>query len=208
VRPRLRLLAAAGLAVAAATVAGCGGPDDPAAPAAPANAAASADPAAAKAKAGGDRHNADDVMFLQMMVSHHGEGTAMAELGAEKGGQPQLTQLAGAIAATQKDEAATMRTWLRSWDEPTRAAKGASAHAAHGGLPATGPAQIAALKKARGEAFDTSFLNLMVGHQGAAVEMADRELENGVNADARALAKRIVDSRNAEIEMMLKLLGA
>jgi uncharacterized protein (DUF305 family) len=156
----------------------------------------------------GGRHNADDVMFLQMMVTHHGQGSLMAELGADRGRREQLTTLAGAIASTQQEEAATMRSWLEGWDERTSASGDHSAHAAHGGLPATGPEEIAALRKARGTAFETSFLNLMIAHQHSAVELADQELENGVNPQARALAKRIVRSRTAEIEMMLGLLNA
>ena len=55
--------------------------------------------------------------------------------------------------------------------------------------------------------FETSFLNLMIAHQHSAVEMADQELEKGVNPRARELAERIVKSRTAEIEMMLGMLN-
>jgi uncharacterized protein (DUF305 family) len=203
----MRVLHLAAVAVTALVAAGCGG--DPAAPAAqPGRSATSAAADAEGAAAGGAaRHNPDDVMFLQMMVTHHGQGSRMAELAAEKGRRQDLTLLAGAIAATQKDEAATMRGWLKSWDERTSASGDHSAHAAHGGLPATGEEEIAALEDARGTAFETDFLNLMIAHQHAAVEMADLELENGVNHEARLLARRIVKSRTAEIELMLDLLN-
>jgi uncharacterized protein (DUF305 family) len=206
-----RTLPLAAALVTLAVVAGCGG--DPAAPggtARPATSAAAAEPAVAAeggADAAGDRRNADDVMFLQMMVAHLGQGSRMADLASEKGRREQLTLLAGAIAATQDDEAATVKRWLKGWDERTTAAGDHSAHAAHGGLPATGPAQLAALEKAKGTAFETSFLNLMIAHQHDAVELADFELENGVNPQARALAKRVQKSRSAQIELMLGLLN-
>jgi uncharacterized protein (DUF305 family) len=207
-----RITALTAAAALATLVAGCGGdPAPPDAAARPAtSAAADADPAGADAVQGkGDaKRNADDVMFLQMMVTHHGQGSRMAELAADRGRRERLTLLAGAIASTQHDEAATMRTWLKGWDERTSASGDHSAHAAHGGLPATGPDQIEALEKSKGVVFETSFLNLMIAHQHSAVEMAGQELENGVNPQARALAERIVKSRTAEIEMMLEMLNS
>jgi uncharacterized protein (DUF305 family) len=204
---RIRLLLAAGLAVAAATVAGCGS-DAPAAAPDDAPAAAGSQAPVEEQAGGGSGHNADDVMFLQMMVTHHGQGTKMARLGADKSKEKQLSRLAAAIAATQKDEASAMRSLLEDWDEPAKADEDASVHAAHGGLPATGPEQIEALERMKGGAtFDVSFLNLMIGHQGAAAEMAAQELENGENTEVRELARRIVDSRNAQIEMMLGMLN-
>ena len=193
-----RITALTAAAALATLVAGCGG--DPAAPVAPAARAAAVE------GEGDAKHNADDVMFLQMMVTHHGQGSRMAALAADRGRREKLTLLAGAIATTQKDEAAAMRTWLKGWDERTSASGDHSAHAAHGGLPATGPDQIEALERSKGVVFETSFLNLMIAHQHSAVEMADQELENGVNPAARELAERIVKSRTAEIELMLSLL--
>ena len=46
----------------------------------------------------------------------------------------------------------------------------------------------------------------MIAHQHYAVELADFELANGVNPQARALAKRIQMPRAAEIEMVLGML--
>ena len=111
--------------------------------------------------------------------------------------------LAAAIDATQTSEVERMAGWLRAWGEPATAPDGEHAHADHGGMPVTGPEQIAALRKAHGVDFDRTLLNLLIGHQHSAVEMARREVNGGVNVEAVELARQIDKSRTAQIALML-----
>jgi uncharacterized protein (DUF305 family) len=65
------------------------------------------------------------------------------------------------------------------------------------------PAVVQALRDTpAGPDFDTRFLNLLTGHQHGAVELARLEAKDGYNAQARALADRIITSRTAEIQQM------
>jgi uncharacterized protein (DUF305 family) len=152
-------------------------------------------------------HNATDVMYLQMMVAHHEQGLEMVRLAADRAQRPEVRILAEAVAATQADELKMMKSWLGKWSEPTTVDHAPSAHADHGGLPATGEQELKALRKAKGAAFETTFLNLFVAHQHNAVEMAQLEAQKGTNAETKALAERVKASRTDQIQQMLQLLN-
>ena len=152
-------------------------------------------------------YNETDVMFLQMMVAHHEQGLEMVRLAEKSATRAEVRTLAGAVDATQTDEVKLMTSWLESWSEPTTVDHAPSAHADHGGLPATGPEEMAALRKAKKADFETTFLNLFVAHQHNAVEMAHLETTDGVSAETKAFATRIRESRGDQIRQMLTLMN-
>ncbi|WP_422773088.1 DUF305 domain-containing protein [Plantactinospora sp. WMMC1484] len=151
--------------------------------------------------------NETDVMFLQMMVTSHGQGLALVRLASGRAEREELKILAAAIDVTQEAEQQSMRDWLRGWGRATAADPDSDVHAEHGGLPVLGPGQLAALAKTRGTAFETDFLNLLIGHQHNAVELARMETKSGAHPEVRELARRIDLSRTAQIDQMLKMLS-
>jgi uncharacterized protein (DUF305 family) len=163
--------------------------------------------AVAEIKAGAE-HNDADVRYLQMMVAHHQQGLQMVRLAGSDATRPEIKVLAEAVDVTQSDELTMMTSWLKGWSAAETVDHEPGAHADHGGLPATGPEEIAALRKATGGAFDTTFLNLFVAHQHNAVEMAALETEKGANAEAKAFAERVRLSRTDQIRQMLQLLNS
>lgn len=198
------------LVVALLLLGGCGAGQPVAAPPGPVpTAVAAGTPATSGPVTSGASaaFNAADVMFLQMMVTHHGQGLDLVRLVPDRAARSEVTVLAAAIEVTQRAEQETMRGWLRDWGRPTEADPDAHAHADHGGLPVTGPAQIADLGRKSGTEFETAFLNLLIGHQHGAVEMARMELRSGTYPEVRELARRIELSRTAQIDQMLKLVG-
>jgi uncharacterized protein (DUF305 family) len=179
------------------------------APEAPAVEAPAAQAVEAKAEVQAEGgHNDTDVMYLQMMVAHHEQGLEMVRLAEQKAKRAEIRTLAEAVDATQADEVTMMTGWLKQWSAPTTVDHAPSAHADHGGLPATGPEEIAALKKAKGAKFESTFLNLFVAHQHNAVEMAHMETEQGSNAEAKAFADRVRASRADQIQQMLQLMNS
>jgi uncharacterized protein (DUF305 family) len=147
--------------------------------------------------------NAADVVFLQMMIPHHEQGVEMVRLAEKQATRTEVKDLVAAIKVTQADEVKDMASWLQQWGQSTTA----GAHANLGGMPATSPEIIADLAKSTGPEFETKFLNLFTGHQGAAVEMARTELKDGGNQPVKQLADRIVRSRTGQIQQMLTLLS-
>ncbi|CAM3896771.1 DUF305 domain-containing protein [Kibdelosporangium persicum] len=196
------------LLIAAASLIGlaaCGSTEPgTASPAAP-SARQAAEAAPKAAPAGG--FNDVDVMFLQMMIPHHEQGMEMVRLAGKQAARPEIRDLVGAIEVTQADEARNMTAWLTQWGKPATADPNADAHVNHGGLPATNAEVIADLAKSSGAEFETKFLTLFTGHQGAAVEMARREIKEGASQPVKDLADRIVKSRTGQIQQMLVILG-
>jgi uncharacterized protein (DUF305 family) len=157
---------------------------------------------------GPSRLNSTDVMFLQMILPHHRQGVELAGLGHTKGGRAELVQLAAAIEATQEDEAEVMAGILEESGAPATAPAGEDAHAAHGGLPGTSEQQVAALRAATGTEFERRFLNTMMAHQGDAIQLAKMEVAGGADRRLVDLARRIEQSRTAQVAQMRRLLDA
>ncbi|MGN9909188.1 DUF305 domain-containing protein [Phytohabitans sp. LJ34] len=196
---RRALFAAAAAAILLA--AGCSTEPPPAAP--PANAAQAAADTVPTANA---EHNSADVMFLQMMIAHDGQGLELTGLAAERTVSEEVKLLAAAIDTTQREEVKIMESWLAGWKEATAASQDMSAHASHGGLPATGPEQVQALRNTSNADFEAMFLNLLTGHQNSAVELTNLA-GDGVNPQTRDLAKRIKESRGEQVARLLRLIG-
>jgi uncharacterized protein (DUF305 family) len=194
----VRLRYAAALCCAALALTGCG-----------TDVAKSAETASVTAPVPADgSYNDTDVMYLQMMVAHHEQGLEMVRLAEKNARRAEIRTLAQAVGVTQADEVTLMTSWLTSWSKPTTVDHAPSAHADHGGLPATGPEEMTALKKAKGSKFETTFLNLFVAHHHNAVEMAAMEQKGGRNAEAKAFAERVKASRTDQIKRMLQMLNA
>jgi uncharacterized protein (DUF305 family) len=182
--------------------AGCSSAQKDAGPAAAGEATVA--PAAPGASAA---HNSSDVMFLQMMIVHIGQGRELAALAVQRSTRDDVKNLATAIDATEDEESKVMTTWLDGWDEPTQTSHDVNMHADHGGLPALGPEQLTELKNAKAADFDRMFLNLLIGHQHNAVELT-KLVEDGRNPETKDLARRIKESRTDQISLMLTMAAA
>lgn len=68
--------------------------------------------------------------------------------------------------------------------------------------------QMSQLRQATGAPFDRVFLQMMTAHHQGAIQMAQTELAAGQNADAKALAQRIITAQQGEITQMRTLLGS
>ncbi|MFD5824740.1 DUF305 domain-containing protein [Lentzea sp. NPDC060358] len=189
--------------VAVLALAGCGG--EAVVPAGQEAHGHGASPTAPPAPAGSARFNDADVMYVQMMVDHLQLGISLSQLGMAKATRQEAKDLASAIDATQREELSTLKSWLKLWDKPE--GDGASLHTAHGGEPLLDAKVIDETKNKSGAEFDASFLNLMTGHQGAAVEMSLTEKKDGMNPEATAYAERVTNSRQGQIQQMLKIIS-
>ncbi|WP_067464743.1 DUF305 domain-containing protein [Actinomadura macra] len=154
---------------------------------------------------GGRGFNATDVMFLQMMVPHQGQGVRLVRLARGRPVRPEVATLAAAIESTQLREVKDMAARLREWRRPPTAP--AHAHAAHGGMPVTPQAELDALDRTPADRFERAFLNLLIAHQDDAVQMARMETGGGQDAWTRRLAENVDRSRSAQITRMLTILG-
>jgi uncharacterized protein (DUF305 family) len=163
------------------------------------------EPTPGAAPPAGSAFNANDVMFLQMMLPHLEQGQTIVGLAKDRAARADVKLLAAAIESTQADEIATMSARLRDWRQPLTAQ--VNSHSEHGGMPATADKEIAALRKTIGPDFERRFLNVMIARQDDAVQLAKVETAIGANPDTKQLADRVDRSRSAQIHQMLDFLG-
>ena len=98
-----------------------------------------------------------------------------------------------------------MQNWLRAWAQPESMDMNPQAHAGHGGMKMTSPDLVGALQAAPDAEFPRKFLDVLSGQQQGAVELAQTEngTSGGINAQARDLARRVIESRSAEVKQLL-----
>ena len=150
-------------------------------------------------------HNAADVMFLQMLIPQNQQGIDVVRLAKDRPLPASLKELASAIEVTQQSEIDDMKRWLRDWGQPETMDMDPHAHAGHGGMKMTAPDLVGALKTASDADFTRKFLDVLTGQQQGAVELAQTEngTGGGVNTQARDLARRVIESRSAEVKQLL-----
>ncbi len=157
------------------------------------------------ATAAAREYNAADVMFLQMLLPQNQQGIEMVRLAPARPLPATVKELAAAIEVTQQTEIGDMQRWLHDWNEPAAMDANPQAHAGHGGMKMTPPDLVGALKTAPDTEFTRRFLDVLTGQQQGAVELARTEngTNGGINAQARDLARRVIESRTAEVKQLL-----
>lgn len=149
-------------------------------------------------------HNDADVMFAAMMIPHHQQAIEMSDLVLAKDGiTTEVTALADQIKAAQGPEITQMSGWLAGWGENPSSSMPMD-HDMGGGMMSQ--ADMDELEKATGDEAARLFLAGMIEHHNGAITMAEQELTNGQNPAAQQLARDIVDTQQAEIVTMKRLL--
>ncbi|MFI7250299.1 DUF305 domain-containing protein [Micromonospora chalcea] len=187
--PRLRRASAALLAVMV-TLTGCGGP--PAADPSPPIPSATV-PGGADATVSGI-----DALFLAMMVVHTEQTLEIVRLGLDRATDTRIRTLIAAVRATETDELATMREWLRDAGPSAAAAAARHDHSGH----SDAAAGLASLRAAAPADADRVLLDVLSRHQRTAADLARAQATAGTSERVRELARRIERSRTAEIELM------
>ncbi|MET8041646.1 DUF305 domain-containing protein [Micromonospora sp. NPDC005215] len=143
----------------------------------------------------GDAMSGIDVVFLSTMVGHSERTLQIVALARDRVRDDALRTLAAAIEATEADELSAMRGWL-----PT-AGPGASAgnhqHEGHGD-----DAALDRLRTAPDADVDRALREVLADHQRAAADLARAQVGVGRNEQIRDLARRIEQSRTAEVELL------
>lgn len=168
---------------------------------------ASAPPQSTTSSSVTEDFNSADVMFAQMMVPHHVQAVEMSDLILAKDDiDPRVVTLAEEIKAAQQPEIDTLNTMLETWGMPQAATDGMGmGHGGHMDGMMT-EEDMQALEAATGPDASRLFLEQMIVHHEGAVEMAQAQVDSGVNPDAVSMAQSIIDTQNSEIETMRDIL--
>ncbi|MBE1590327.1 DUF305 domain-containing protein [Nonomuraea angiospora] len=148
--------------------------------------------------------NAADIKYVQDMVVHHRQALDMSLLAPTRAESAQLKSLASRIKDAQGPEIQYMTTWLREQQQTVP-----DHHAAHEGMPGMAtPAQMEALKAAKGKDFDRMFLELMINHHLGAIKMSEQVLTSGSHIRIEELASDVSVTQAAEIRRMQQMQSA
>jgi uncharacterized protein (DUF305 family) len=149
--------------------------------------------------------NAQDVTFARMMVQHHTQAIDMAQTVLNKTDvDPRIIELAKKIKDAQGPEIVKMNSWLKAWNAPPDGMSGMN----HGTDGMMSDKDMAALDAATGRDASRLFLEQMIQHHQGAITMAKPEAKAGRNPDATALAQKIINDQQTEIDLMQKILAA
>lgn len=149
--------------------------------------------------------NTQDVMFTQLMIPHHEQAVAMADMILKKQEiDYRVTELAKNIKSAQDPEITTMKSWLTTWGTSDSGMSGMD----HGNTGMMSDSDMTGLDAATGTDAARLFLTGMTAHHKGAIAMAETEVTGGKNADAIALAKKIAAAQKGEIQVMKDLLAS
>lgn len=162
-----------------------------------------------------------DVDFMVGMIGHHAQALIMSELAPGNGANKEVRTLASRIINAQKDEIATMQTWLRDRKQPVPEVHidglnlmihgGGGHHHDHSDMPGMlSQEQLEELAAAKGNDFDKLFLKYMIQHHQGAITMVDELLSHdgaGQDIQAYRLAADINVDQVTEIERMKLMLS-
>jgi uncharacterized protein (DUF305 family) len=134
--------------------------------------------------------------FLAMMIPHHEDAVAMADLALERAQRPELKKLATAIKTAQTQEINQMRDWYQQWY---------GTKAENFGQPMMMRSRhmrmdLNALKNAKD--FDREFILQMIPHHQMAIMMSSRLTNVNERPEIKMLTQNIVKSQSEEIDQM------
>lgn len=165
-----------------------------------------------------------DVQFMQGMIVHHAQAVEMTALIEARTENKEVKSLGARISHTQADEIAFMKRWLVQRGQPIADPTNDmhKMHMNHKNMshdqmaqmaPMPGmltPAQMEALRQAKGEEFDRLFLVGMIQHHGGALTMV-KDLHNTAGAGQEAelfnFATDVDSGQRAEIRIMQTMLA-
>ncbi|AUM19267.1 DUF305 domain-containing protein [Rhodococcus ruber] len=175
-----------------------------------------------------------DVGFAQDMSIHHSQAVEMSAMALTNSADPAVRTLAYDVITTQQSQLGTMQGWLTLWNrsqlptgEPMRwmrsptgtseSMPGMDGHATMSpaptpvGSPMPGmatTAELDALRRTTGPAFDTLYLQLLLRHHQGGLPMARHAAATASEAAVAALAQQITETQEAEAATMTQLLAA
>ncbi|MBD8504901.1 DUF305 domain-containing protein [Hoyosella sp. G463] len=169
-----------------------------------------ADPTASPASATAEAStaNAADVMFAQGMVPHHEQAIEMSDIILGKEGiMREVSALAKQIKDAQQPEIDTLEEWIDDWTNQHNDAGHMMDDDTMGGMNGRmSTAQLEELRDADGPAASRIFLEQMIIHHEGAIHMSRAHLAQGEHPGARDMSQSIIESQQAEIDIMRELL--
>jgi uncharacterized protein (DUF305 family) len=207
-----RLAAVAGALLAAAALAGCTAATPPPTNSAPVivpgrpGEQATTIPPGQATPLEEEGPNDADLAFVRDMIVHHGQAVEMAELAPNRADRTDVKGIADRIGDSQRPEIDMLNRWLEQHDQPKVDPAGHGA--AHADMPGMATDdEVQSLREARGTAFDSLFVRLMVAHHQGALTMVEGVRRSGVSVRVQEIADDVAVTQADEIARMQGMLG-
>ncbi len=142
-----------------------------------------------------------DERFIDAMVLHHRSAVEMAEVALENAEHPELRQFAADIISNRLAEMEELWEIKEREFGPSGTPPEARAGEPEEEMEAMGVAADPE-ELANQEPFDRAFIDAMISHNVAAIEMAILARESTANPEIRELASGIVEAQEGEIQQM------
>jgi len=156
------------------------------------------------------REGSAEVGFARDMATHHAQAVDMATLLRDRSDDEAMRTLALDITLTQQAQIGQMQGWLAVWGLPNARIEPAMTWMnmpTRDRMPGmASPEDLNQLRDLTGTEADGLFLNLMIVHHRAGVEMAQAVLDRTERPEVRALAQSMVNAQQNEIDYMQTLL--
>ncbi len=156
-----------------------------------------------------------DLAFIDLMVPHHEGAVLMSEIALVRAEREEVMTLAESIISEQTAEQEQMRAWRAEWfaDAPDYSEAELMAvfdmamaemdmPADHGGLEHLAPADDAAALCAAEGPFDLAFIDRMMMHHQAAIDMANVVVVSGEREELRSFAQNVIAAQQEELDQM------
>ncbi len=158
--------------------------------------------------------NAADVIFAQQMIPHHQQAVEMSKAVLDRGQNSEVRSLAEQISGAQDPEITTMKGWLTTWGQPEAAGKNDGMDGMDGMDHSTDETMVGMMSSDEmtmlgaesGAKLDALYVELMIKHHQGAITMAEKQVADGKDPGAIALAKAIIVAQQGEISTMNQLL--
>jgi uncharacterized protein (DUF305 family) len=161
--------------------------------------------------------------FLRDMQVHHAQAVQMSVIVRDRTTDPEVRTLALDIQLSQQQQIGQMYGWLADWGLPQTDTEPAMAWMTNGDeigdphapddMGSTGAmpgmataADLERLQGLRGRDAERLYLQLMIPHHQAGIEMAEYALANATDPQVQNLAQRIVQAQTAEIKALQDML--
>lgn len=168
-----------------------------------------------------------DAGFARDMSEHHAQAVEMSLIALQKSEATDIDLLAYDIATTQSTQIGTMQGWLRQWSLPSARSEPRMSWMSEAGAGAmtmdppaepgtedfsampgmATPAQLEQLEGAAATDAEILFLQLMITHHIAGVDMARAAAESAETLETTRLAEAMVTGQRSEIDLMTDLLA-
>ncbi|MGB3763123.1 MAG: DUF305 domain-containing protein, partial [Ornithinimicrobium sp.] len=181
---------------------------------------------------GGEGGDSLDAGFARDMGEHHAQAVDMSLIVLQTSESQDVDVLAYDIATTQSNQIGRMQSWLVDWDLPqartedrmawmpegsmamdgmgmdpmSDAAPGSPQYRAMPGMASL--AEMQDLRAAESTQAEILYLQLMITHHLAGVEMAEAAVGEGQDPDVVDLAQAMVNGQRSEVALMSDMLQA